>query len=540
MRTFAFILTVALFGLATGAQAQTCTGSSDTIADPVEFQWTWNTGGYWTGTLELGKADFCIGGETLTTRAYGQYVEGATTRFTIPGPTVRMTPGEKYLLTFRNSLPYEGEPTAHNEFGDPNVSNMHTHGFHISGMTPSDDVTRIVNGGECGDYYYEVPADHMGGTLWYHAHHHGSTYLQVAGGAFGMLIIDDSSDGVPAEVDAMQERPLSFAYLDPAAKGTGGDILMDGTLSATWTANGVVGGSFDMPGDEWEHWRVLIADRDSKLRTLSVGPACEVEMLARDGVWRTTAPLNLPTNEITITGASRVDLAVRCNPNTTSTVTVNGNLVANAVAGASAPTVASPYDPNSADGTWSAIRPAYLRDLRGEPVAASETISMGARTINGSKFDGAVPNQIIDAPGVQEWLIKGATNHPFHLHVYHMQMNGACGDFEDGEYYDTIAASGCLVRFDTSPATAFAGRTIYHCHILSHEDQGAMGWADVQVEGAKAAPWGPVDPEKDVRYQCGDTQPPTVNCAAIADRDSCRAEPLCSWSGKNKACEPAA
>jgi hypothetical protein len=105
---------------------------------------------------------------------------------------------------------------------------------------------------------------------------------------------------------------------------------------------------------------------------------------------------------------------------------------------------------------------------------------MGARTINGSKFDANVPTFQLPADQVQEWTVKGATQHPFHLHIYHMQMTRDCKNYEGGEYYDVIATN-CDVRFDLNPATAevYEGRTIMHCHILAHEDQGAMGWLDV-------------------------------------------------------------
>jgi FtsP/CotA-like multicopper oxidase with cupredoxin domain len=95
-----------------------------------------------------------------------------------------MKPGNKYVLRFHNRLPYQPASTAMNVFKDPNVSNAHTHGLHISGESPSDDVTRSFEGGFGGDFVYDIPANHMGGTYWYHAHHHGSTYLQVSGGAF--------------------------------------------------------------------------------------------------------------------------------------------------------------------------------------------------------------------------------------------------------------------------------------------------------------------------------------------------------------------
>ncbi len=106
---------------------------------------------------------------------------------------------------------------------------------------------------------------------------------------------------------------------------------------------------------------------------------------------------------------------------------------------------------------------------------------MGARTVNGSKFDVNTPTFRLNADAVQDWSIKGAVNHPFHLHVYHFQAMAGCpGDFEEGEYYDTIAGN-CNVRFDLNAATSspYQGRTIMHCHILTHEDEGAMTWMDV-------------------------------------------------------------
>jgi len=66
------------------------------------------------------------------------------------------------------------------------------------------------------------------------------------------------------------------------------------------------------------------------------------------------------------------------------------------------------------------------------------------------------------------------------------------GDFEAGEYYDVVSRA-CAVRFDMNAATssAYEGRTIMHCHILEHEDQGAMGWMDVL--GGLAPPTFPAD-----------------------------------------------
>lgn len=479
------------------AQASTCP-TSNLIQDPVDFQWT-QQNGYFSGTLELGQATLNIGNGTLTTRAYRQ----AGGNFSIPGPTMKMKPGQIYVLTLKNSLPFAEPSAVENDFKDPNITNLHTHGMHVSPQSPSDDVMRIVNGGYCGDYVYQVPIDHMGGTLWYHPHHHGSTFLQVAGGAFGLLLVDDAKDGIPAGVAGMTERQLVVGYLDPSAAGTGGDTLMSGTLAPTWTVNGKVRGNICTPANEWQHWRVLLADRDAMAKTLSVGAGCQAALLARDGVWRTVAPKVLATNSIDLSGASRADLAIKCSAD--ANVTVNGTVVAKVFADASKPanTSVGPYSNGATGTTWSAKRPSYLRDLRGVKAVETRTVNMGARTINGSKFDMFKPTFSIPIGKVQDWLIKGAGAHPFHLHAYHFQMKGACSPFEDGEYYDTLANHPCYMRFDLNPVTSsvYDGTTVMHCHILDHEDQGAMGWID--VIGGMAPPSFPDPSVQKLLYQCG-------------------------------------
>ncbi len=473
MKMLSTLLAVFLLVYAQAATASSCP-TENLITNPAEFDWTDN-GDHFSGVMEIGEASFTIGSDTITTRAYKQ----AGGSFSIPGPTMKLVPGQKYVLRFHNTLPYAPLSTEHNVFKDPNVSNIHTHGLHISGETPGDDVTRSFEGGRGGDFVYDIPLDHMGGTYWYHAHHHGSTFLQVSGGAFGLIIVDDSLDQIPANVAAMEEKHLVFGFLDPDVAGTGGDTLIEGTLSPTWTVNGRVNGNLCLPENTWQHWRMLVADRDAREKTITVGANCEVALMARDGVWRTTVPKALPTNSVTLTGASRADLAVRCSGD--STISVDNQVVASIYADAGLPDnpAAHPYAVNGIS-TWDSFRPAYLRDLRNATPGNFETVSMGARTINGDKFDKFVPSFVLNADAVQEWTVKGARQHPFHLHIYHMQMVNDCNNYEGGEYYDVIATN-CDVRFDLNAQTAkvYEGRTIMHCHILAHEDQGAMTWADV-------------------------------------------------------------
>jgi FtsP/CotA-like multicopper oxidase with cupredoxin domain len=510
------ILAVPLFAYATSCP------TSDVITDAPLFVWSDaqtddNGETYYSGTLIMDEVTITLNnGETLTTRAYAQ--AGQTP--SVPGPTIVMEPGVKYALKFENRLPYEPLSDLHNRFKDPNVTNLHTHGLHTTGDTPGDDATRIFEGRTGGDYVFDMTIDHMGGTFWIHAHHHGSTYLQISSGAFGMLLIDDANDGIPANVASMEEKLLTLGYLDPSVSGTGGDMLVSGTLSPGWNVNGVVDGNICMPINTWQHWRLLVAAADVKAKDVVVGDQCEVALLARDGVWRTMVPKDLTTNSLSLTGGSRADIAVRCSAD--STLTVGNTVVANIYAAPELKHVpaieANPYAANGVS-QWESFRPTYLRDLRdpalaieGTSVTNFEKVSMGARTINGNKFDIDVPTFITPADGVQEWEVSGATNHPFHLHVFHFQAQTDCGEYEAGEYYDTIAAA-CNVRFDLNPqtSTVFDGKTIFHCHLLDHEDQGAMGYMVVQeAAGTIGAPTFPVDAGFSEKYELDGGEPPTV------------------------------
>jgi FtsP/CotA-like multicopper oxidase with cupredoxin domain len=470
------LLVVSMMVPALASYASTCP-TTNVVNEPPEFIWTFHPAGggnaepYYSGVLEYGEVMLDISGESLTTRAYRQ--EGGD--YSIPGPTMNMQPGNKYVLRYKNLLPYEAPDPNMNVLKDANISNLHTHGLHISGESPGDDVTRFFEGGFGGDFVYDIPADHMGGTFWYHAHHHGSTFLQVSTGGFGLIVIDDSADGLPAEVAAMTEREMIIGFLDPDNAGVSGDAIVGGSLGPTWTVNGTVNGNMCVPVDEWQHWRLLLADADSRAKDVSVDGQCEMQLMARDGVWRTTAPRAIANNTINLTGASRADIAVRCSGD--ATISVANSVVANIFADGSGNTVVSPYDNGQ---PWSASRPDYLRDLRDEVPDNTETVRMGARTINGSRFDHDVATFELTPDGLQAWSLNGARNHPFHLHVYHVQMDGTCGEFEDGEYYDVVSENcNMLFDLDTRTSTIYAGRTIMHCHILQHEDQGAMGWLKV-------------------------------------------------------------
>lgn len=102
----------------------------------------------------------------------------------------------------------------------------------------------------------------------------------------------------------------------------------------------------------------------------------------------------------------------------------------------------------------------------------------GGFTINGEAFNMDVINTSVTLGTIEEWKIINATtmDHPFHLHVWPMQILSIGGQTISGiQYQDVVnvpAQSHSVVRIHFDE---FEGNAVYHCHILDHEDQGMMG-----------------------------------------------------------------
>ena len=105
--------------------------------------------------------------------ARGSHSTVAATRFntrflggSLPGPTMRVKPGQMVYVNFDNNLPPQSNPnTDPLDYAYPDSTNLHWHGAHVSGEAPGDDTSIIVDPGE--SYRYEVffPQYHVGGKF---------------------------------------------------------------------------------------------------------------------------------------------------------------------------------------------------------------------------------------------------------------------------------------------------------------------------------------------------------------------------------------
>jgi FtsP/CotA-like multicopper oxidase with cupredoxin domain len=103
-------------------------------------------------------------------------------------------------------------------------------------------------------------------------------------------------------------------------------------------------------------------------------------------------------------------------------------------------------------------------------------------TLNGQQYDVTQVNYVVDVGGVEEWHLivgdsqhGGTEGHPFHIHVNSFEVISVNGKMlEPGTIKDTVwipAESTVVIRMRFKE---FVGKSVFHCHILPHEDTGMM------------------------------------------------------------------
>ncbi|GET85599.1 hypothetical protein, conserved [Leishmania tarentolae] len=122
----------------------------------------------------------------------GRFYEIGDSGPTLPGPTLKVNPGGKIVLTLVNDLGKEKMVRTTgpmNTFHGPNITNVHFHGMHSDPRI--DNPFKVALPGETVVYEINVPRDHEPGLHWYHAHSHGAVYYQVMGGMFGAIDVGE-------------------------------------------------------------------------------------------------------------------------------------------------------------------------------------------------------------------------------------------------------------------------------------------------------------------------------------------------------------
>ncbi|OXS82072.1 multicopper oxidase family protein [Kocuria marina] len=430
--------------------------------------------------LEAAPARVRIGARTAHVQAFNG---------SLPGPTLRVRGGDTLRVAMTNGLE---APT-----------NLHVHGLHLSPEDNGDNPFVSIAPGDSFDYDFSLPDDHPPGTYWYHPHRHGHVADQLAAGLYGAIVVED-----PDPVPVARERVLVVSDLTLDDSGNLAEVSppqrVMGREGETVLVNGQVRPRAGAAPGERELWRVVNACPARYLRLTLDGQT--LRLLGRD-VGRLPEPVEL--TEVTLAPGNRVELLVdtREGASTLTAAPVDRGSMDGMMGGAmpgDGPGTDEPIELLTLEVTGDRAADAgpvppgpVLRDLREEPVAARRTLDfamgmgmggmmggmrgpgqMMSFTIDGRPFDAERTDQRVRVGTVEEWTLTNSSpmDHPMHLHVWPMQVVTEAGrEVAAPRWLDVVNVPAfgevtVRVAFDD-----FAGRTVYHCHILDHEDLGMMG-----------------------------------------------------------------
>ncbi|HYH30212.1 MAG TPA: multicopper oxidase domain-containing protein [Pseudonocardia sp.] len=414
-----------------------------------------------------------------------------------PGPTFETRRGRPVVVRHRNELPV---PTV-----------VHLHGGHtpaahdgwpldlvlpVGGTSDWTGHHGMVGDDAAGEREYRYPTDQRAATLWYHDHRMDFTAPAVYRGLAGFhLVRDDVEDALPLP-RGDRELPLmicdrsfaadgSFAYpgLDQAMRSLPGvkDEWMEGVLGDVVLVNGAPWPVHEVDAARYR-LRLLNASNARRYRiALAVpnGPHVPLVQIGSDG-----GLLAVPvTHEaIEMAPGERFDVVVDFSvlPVGTEVTMVNGLDVGRAVDVMRFRVVRTAPDDSRVPDRLAEVEPlapppdATLRTFR---FARGGVGDHTGWTINGRSFD---PNAAIaDIPlgETEVWRFVTDVHHPVHVHLDPFQVLGR-GAFPpspyDGGWKDTVDVRPAEVVDVAVRFTDHAGKFVFHCHNLEHEDMAMM------------------------------------------------------------------
>ncbi len=398
----------------------------------------------------------------------------------IPAPRLEAKPGDQVRIHFTNNL---SQPT-----------NIHYHGLHIPIIGNADNVFLKIEPGKQLTYEFQIPSNHPSGTFWYHPHLHGLVAEQLFGGLAGLFIVRGELDEIP-EIKAAKEEFLVLQDFSIDERGrllsSRHMSLMMGREGDTIAVNGQINPSFSLPEKGLLRLRILNGST-SRFYRLALEDHSFYQ-IATDG-----HGLNEPieVKELLLTPGQRADVLIRGERESGKYSLLNlpynrgsMGMMGRGMMGRNnqdATRVLATIDYESAEESLSL--PTKLTSISALPEpqilrrfelnhGMNPSVGM-AFLINGEPYQSNRLDTEVKLNTVEDWEIinTGVMDHPFHVHGNAFQVISRNGKPESlSACQDTILVPrGESVRIRI-PFRDFAGKTVYHCHILDHEDLGMMG-----------------------------------------------------------------
>ena len=422
-------------------------------------------------TITAVRTQTSINGQTVTMMLYnGSY----------PAPTIRVKSGDILRVNFTNNLPPNSDITGTNILGkDMSITNLHTHGWHVSPAGNADNIFLTFNSGGSLTFEYDLSKQWGGMMGFYHPHYHGTVGEQFWRGlSGGALIVED-------DIPDLQNYEEHIMILT--------DISVSGGLPTQWSrmdymrilgdtvmVNGQVNPVLNIQPGQVQRWRILNA---SAARYYRLRLENHTMYLVGTDDNLLDAPVAL--NEILLTPGERIDVLVKADQSPGTYSLLNGNSTILTLEYSGATTNDSiPATISSAEAQWVAT----LRQMNTSTfrrVRMSLNFVRGRGAINRQVFD--QNPYILESPvGTYEiWTVVNQTgmDHPFHQHTdgaVILSISG--GDPSYANLYTSVNGLKDTINVPPMgsvtmlvPVLDYTGDTVFHCHILGHEDIGMMG-----------------------------------------------------------------
>lgn len=405
------------------------------------------------------------------------------------GPTIILEKGQSVTMN------------VHNELMD--TTTTHWHGLHVAPMNDGSPHNPILSGATWSPSF---PVMDNAATYWYHPHMHGMTMDQVMMGAAGLIIVRDSLEAtltLPRKY-GVDDFPLvfQFQHIDSTTK----QIILDDEADNITMVNGQISAPYLNVPAQVVRLRILNASSHRFFEFGFDDNRTFHQITSDAGLLNSPVPLT----RLMLGSGERAEILVDFSGQQGNTYFIKqygtelpggypggpqggmggmtmgpfdntdfNLLQLNVVAQTSDPvttiptamTTNVPYSAVGADN--------YSISIAGVPMMSMTNFSM-----NGVQYDMNVINMTTTQNTIMKWTISNQSMmpHPFHIHGNHfyvLAVNGATPPLNMQGRKDVAVVSpmgGSLVlitRYDdyNDPTMPY----MFHCHILSHEDNGMMG-----------------------------------------------------------------
>ncbi|MEB3033382.1 multicopper oxidase family protein [[Mycobacterium] nativiensis] len=392
-------------------------------------------------------------------------------------------------------------------------TNLHTHGLQVSPQDPGDNVFLQIGPLNDHQYSYDVPTDQPAGLYWYHPHFHTATAHQVWNGLSGPIIVEGDIDAVP-EIAEMRERTIvinemwiaddsaevPFTLVAPVA-GPVPFVSFPSVPAAMYVPlNGQLLPDITMQPGEAQRWRVVAATPHRSIWLHVEGHT--LHQIGTDGIPYASPR---PRPHIMLAAANRAEFIIKAGE--PGRYRIYAEAYDQGHPGGPRPrlplaTLVVRGKQVNSPMPSTLVEPPRMPDL---PVVRRRTLvfsgditgrtGMGIQfLIDGKEMDHERIDTEVEAGTIEEWTLvnEDIFQHPIHIHVNPFQVVDVQGippgdtswNTEPDVWWDTFRLppfGRYTLRMYFRPD--ITGKTVYHCHILPHEDRGMMGTLLIDPHG---------------------------------------------------------